>query len=160
MSEQQWDDVSEYRICKSVFNFTRQVAYTMLKQQGGSIITRYRSSVVGLAGQGGQSNYAASKAGIIGFTKSIADELGSRNIRCNAIAPGFIRTDMTDQLTPALQKEYFARIPLKPLLASLPAGNGQCCPFPGIRLVILYLHGQVIMPALVVDCTGKRPIDF
>lgn len=110
MSEEQWDEVINTNL-KSVFNFTRQVAYTMLKQKGGSIINI--SSIVGVAGQAGQSNYAASKAGIIGFTKSIADELGSRNIRCNAIAPGFIRTDMTDQLTPELQKEYFGRIPMK-----------------------------------------------
>ena len=110
MSEEQWDEVMNTNL-KSVFNFTRQVAYSMLKQKSGSIINI--SSIVGLSGQAGQSNYAASKAGIIGFTKSIADELGSRNIRCNAIAPGFIRTDMTDALSLELQKEYFSKIPLK-----------------------------------------------
>jgi len=110
MNEAQWDEVIATNL-KSVFNFTRQVAIIMLKQKSGSIINI--SSVVGMAGQAGQSNYAASKAGIIGFTKSIADELGSRTIRCNAIAPGFIKTDMTDKLSPELQKEYFGRIPLK-----------------------------------------------
>jgi 3-oxoacyl-[acyl-carrier protein] reductase len=93
MTEEQWDEVLANNL-KSVFNLTRFVAYHMLKQKGGSIINI--SSIVGLTGNAGQANYTASKAGIIGFTKTVAQELGSRNIRCNAIAPGFIVTDMTN----------------------------------------------------------------
>jgi len=95
MSEQQWDDVINANL-KSVFNLTKAVQRPMLKAKKGSIINM--SSVVGVKGNAGQSNYAASKAGIIGFTKSIALELGSRNIRSNAIAPGFIETEMTSAL--------------------------------------------------------------
>lgn len=95
MSEDNWDDVMNNNL-KSVFNFTKAIMRPMLKARGGSIINV--SSIVGLKGNSGQSNYAASKAGVIGFTKSIAQEVGSRNIRCNAIAPGFIATDMTDAL--------------------------------------------------------------
>ncbi|HEY4784393.1 MAG TPA: SDR family NAD(P)-dependent oxidoreductase, partial [Bacteroidales bacterium] len=95
MTEEQWDMVINVNL-KSVFNFTKAVQSIMLKQKSGSIINM--SSVVGVSGNAGQSNYSASKAGIIGFTKSVAKELGSRNIRCNAIAPGFIITDMTNQL--------------------------------------------------------------
>ncbi|MGZ6520042.1 MAG: SDR family NAD(P)-dependent oxidoreductase, partial [Bacteroidia bacterium] len=93
MNEQQWDEVMNANL-KSVFNLTKAVQKPMLKQRKGSIINM--SSVVGVKGNAGQSNYAASKAGIIGFTKSVALELGSRNIRSNAIAPGFIETEMTD----------------------------------------------------------------
>jgi len=96
---------------KSVFNLTKAVLQTMLKQKSGSIINM--SSVVGVAGNSGQSNYSASKAGILGFTKSVAKELGSRNIRCNAIAPGFILTDMTENLPPDVKSEWISRIPLK-----------------------------------------------
>lgn len=110
MSETQWDEVLNTNL-KSVFNLTKAIAKPMLKEKKGSIINI--TSIVGLSGQAGQSNYAASKSGIIGFTKSIAQELGSRNIRCNAIAPGFIETDMTDILTEENKKEYFSRIPLK-----------------------------------------------
>ncbi len=92
MTEQDWDLVIQVNL-KSVFNMTKAIQRTMIKQRYGSIINM--SSVVGVAGNGGQSNYSASKAGLIGFTKSIAKELGSRNIRCNAIAPGFIETEMT-----------------------------------------------------------------
>ena len=104
MSEQDWDDVLRVNL-KSIFNMTKAVQRTMLKQRKGSIINL--SSVVGVNGNAGQSNYSASKAGMIGFTKSIAKELGSRNIRSNAIAPGFIKTDMTDAL-PDEQKEALA----------------------------------------------------
>ena len=95
MSEDDFDKVIAVNM-KSVFNMTKSVQRTMLKQRSGSIINL--SSIVGIRGNAGQSNYSASKAGIIGFTKSIALELGSRNIRCNAIAPGFIKTEMTDSL--------------------------------------------------------------
>ncbi len=95
MSEEQWDDVMDINL-KSVFNMTKQVMKPMMKARNGVIINM--SSVIGLMGNAGQSSYAASKAGIIGFTKSVAKELGSRNIRCNAIAPGFVETDMTSYL--------------------------------------------------------------
>lgn len=95
MTEQQWDDVMDINL-KSVFNMTKQVIRPMMKAKTGSIVNM--SSIIGIRGNAGQSSYAASKAGIIGFTKSIAAELGSRNIRCNAIAPGFVETDMTHYL--------------------------------------------------------------
>lgn len=109
MSEQDWDEVMDINL-KSVFNITKFAIKPMMKARKGSIINL--SSIVGLAGQGGQANYAASKAGIIGFTKSIAKELGSRNIRSNAIAPGFIETDMTGELSEELKQTYFKQIPL------------------------------------------------
>lgn len=110
MSEQQWDDVMNVNL-KSVFNMTKQVIRPMMKAKQGSIINM--SSVIGEMGNAGQSSYAASKAGIIGFTKSIAKELGSRNIRCNAIAPGFVETDMTSYLkTSDSSDKYKAGIPL------------------------------------------------
>jgi 3-oxoacyl-[acyl-carrier protein] reductase len=110
MTEDQWDSVIAVNL-KSVFNLTRAVLTTMIKQKGGSIINM--SSVVGVSGNAGQSNYSASKAGIIGFTKSIAKEVGSRNIRCNAIAPGFILTEMTEKLAENVKKEWADKIPLK-----------------------------------------------
>ncbi len=109
MSEQDWDDVIDINL-KSVFNLTKFAIKPMMKARKGSIINV--SSIVGLIGQAGQANYAASKAGIIGFTKSIAKEVGSRNIRCNAIAPGFIETDMTGELPEELKQTYFKSIPL------------------------------------------------
>ncbi len=110
MTEEQWDQVLEVNL-KSVFNLTKAVLRPMMKQRSGSIINM--SSVVGVSGNAGQSNYSASKAGIIGFTKSVAKELGSRSIRCNAIAPGFILTDMTDSLPEDVKKEWAEKIPLK-----------------------------------------------
>ncbi len=110
MSEQQWDDVINANL-KSVFNLTKAIQKPMLKARKGSIINM--SSVVGVKGNAGQSNYAASKAGIIGFTKSIAIELGSRNIRCNAIAPGFIETEMTAGLDEKVVQQWRDGIPLK-----------------------------------------------
>lgn len=110
MTEQQWDEVINANL-KSVFNLTKAVQKPMLKARKGSIINM--SSVVGVKGNAGQSNYAASKAGIIGFTKSIAIELGSRNIRCNAIAPGFIETEMTGALDEKVVQQWRDSIPLK-----------------------------------------------
>jgi 3-oxoacyl-[acyl-carrier protein] reductase len=110
MTEEQWDKVINVNL-KSVFNVTKAVQMTMLKQRSGSIINI--SSVVGVSGNVGQANYAASKAGIIGFTKSVARELGSRNVRCNAVAPGFIITEMTDKLSEEVRKQWEDQIPLK-----------------------------------------------
>jgi len=110
MSEDQWDLVLKVNL-KSVFCMTKAVQGIMLKQKSGSIVNM--SSVVGVSGNAGQANYSASKAGIIGFTKSIAKELGSRNIRCNAIAPGFIVTDMTGKLSEETKNEWIQTIPLK-----------------------------------------------
>ena len=110
MSEQQWDEVMNANL-KSVFNLTKAITKPMLKQRKGSIINM--SSVVGIKGNAGQSNYSASKAGIIGFTKSIALELGSRNIRSNAIAPGFIETEMTAALDQKVVEGWRESIPLK-----------------------------------------------
>lgn len=110
MSEEQWDEVINTNL-KSAFNLTKAVQRPMLKAKAGSIINM--SSVVGVSGNAGQSNYAASKAGLIGFTKSIAQELGSRNIRANVIAPGFIETEMTAALDEKVVDEWRAAIPLK-----------------------------------------------
>lgn len=109
LTPEQWDEVLQANL-KSVYNLTRQVIRPMMKTRKGSIINM--SSVVGMMGNAGQSAYAASKAGIIGFTKSIALELGSRAIRCNAIAPGFIETDMTDYLKEGGAGQWAAQIPL------------------------------------------------
>lgn len=110
MTPEQWDDVMDINL-KSVFNMTKQVIRPMMKAKCGSIINM--SSVIGLMGNAGQGSYAASKAGIIGFTKSVAKELGSRNVRCNAIAPGFVETDMTSYLKEGEQADkYKAGIPL------------------------------------------------
>jgi len=110
MTEQQWDAVISVNL-KSVFNFTKAVQRIMIKKLGGSIINM--SSVVGVGGNAGQANYSASKAGMIGFTKSIAMELGSRNVRCNAVAPGFIITEMTNKLPEEVKKLWEEKIPLK-----------------------------------------------
>jgi len=110
MSEDQWDAVIAVNL-KSVFNLTKAAIPVMLKQKSGSIINM--SSVVGVSGNAGQSNYSASKAGIIGFTKSVAKEVGSRNIRCNAIAPGFIISEMTEKLPAEVKTEWINKIPLR-----------------------------------------------
>ncbi len=110
ISEEDFDQVIEVNL-KSVFNMTKAVQRTMLKQRSGSIINM--SSVVGVKGNAGQTNYAASKAGIIGFSKSVALELGSRNIRCNSIAPGFIETEMTGKLNEDTVQGWRDAIPLK-----------------------------------------------
>ncbi len=110
MTPEQWDEVMQVNL-KSVFNMTKQVIRPMMKAKSGSIINM--SSVIGEMGNAGQSSYAASKAGVIGFTKSVAKELGSRNIRCNAIAPGFVETDMTSYLKEGdAADKYKAGIPL------------------------------------------------
>lgn len=110
MSPDQWDDVMKINL-NGVFNITKQVIRPMMKARRGSIINM--SSIIGIRGNAGQSSYAASKAGIIGFTKSIALELGSRNIRCNAIAPGFVETDMTKYLKEGeVSKSFIDKIPL------------------------------------------------
>lgn len=110
MTEKQWDDVMQVNL-KSVFNFTHAVTPIMLRQRSGSIISL--SSIVGLNGNVGQANYAASKAGIIAFTKSVAKELGARGIRANAIAPGFIMTEMTAALSEETLKQFVSLIPMK-----------------------------------------------
>jgi 3-oxoacyl-[acyl-carrier protein] reductase len=110
MSEQQWDEVMDTNL-KSAFAMTKAAMKPMMKAKAGSIINI--TSVVGITGNAGQANYAASKAGMIGLTKSVAKELGSRNIRCNAIAPGFIETEMTDALSEEVKAEWIKGIPLK-----------------------------------------------
>lgn len=141
MSEEQWDDVLRINL-KSVFNLTKAATKPMMRAKAGSIINI--TSVVGLMGNAGQANYSASKAGILGFTKSVAKELGSRNIRSNAIAPGFIETEMTGELNEEQLKEWTKSIPLKR------AGQGKdianACLFLGSE-ASSYITGQV----LVVD---------
>lgn len=110
MTEEQWDQVLTVNL-KSVFNLTKAAIRPMMKQKNGSIINM--SSVVGVSGNAGQANYSASKAGIIGFTKSVAKELGSRSVRCNAIAPGFILTEMTSKLPEDVKSDWIAKIPLR-----------------------------------------------
>ena len=138
MSEEDFDRVVQINL-KSVFNLTKAVQRTMLKARSGSIINI--SSVVGVKGNAGQSNYAASKAGIIGFTKSIALELGSRNIRCNAIAPGFIETEMTDKLDEKTVQGWRDAIPLK--RGGSPEDVANACVFLASDLSA-YVTGQTI----------------
>jgi 3-oxoacyl-[acyl-carrier protein] reductase len=138
MSEEDFDRVIQVNL-KSVFNMTKAVQRTMLKQRKGSIINM--SSVIGVKGNAGQSNYAASKAGIIGFTKSMAIELGSRNIRSNAIAPGFIVTEMTDELGEETIKQYFEAIPIK--RGGTPEEIANTCVFLGSDMSS-YITGQVL----------------
>ncbi len=138
MSEEDFDKVIEVNL-KSVFNMTKAVQRTMLKQRNGSIINM--SSVVGVKGNAGQTNYAASKAGIIGFTKSVALELGSRNIRCNAIAPGFIETEMTGKLDEATAQAWREAIPLK--RGGTPEDIANACVYLASDLSA-YVTGQVL----------------
>jgi len=138
MNEADFDSVIEVNL-KSVFNMTKAVQRTLLKQRHGSIINM--SSVVGVKGNAGQTNYAASKAGIIGFTKSVALELGSRNIRCNAIAPGFIETEMTDKLDEKTVQSWREAIPLK--RGGSPEDVANACLFLASDLSA-YVTGQVL----------------
>ena len=138
MGEEDFDSVIEINL-KSVFNMTKAVQRTFLKQRKGSIINM--SSVVGVKGNAGQTNYAASKAGMIGFTKSVALELGSRNIRCNAIAPGFIETEMTDKLDEKTVQGWRDGIPLK--RGGTPEDVANACLFLASDLSA-YVTGQVL----------------
>lgn len=138
ISEEDFDNVIEVNL-KSVFNMTKAVQRTMLKQRHGSLI--HMSSIVGVKGNAGQSNYAASKAGIIGFSKSIALELGSRNIRSNVIAPGFIETEMTDKLPEDVVAQWRAGIPLK--RGGSPDDIANACLFLAADLSA-YITGQVL----------------
>jgi 3-oxoacyl-[acyl-carrier protein] reductase len=138
MSEEQWDDVINTNL-KSVFNVTKAATKPMMKQRNGVIINM--SSIVGVQGNAGQANYSASKAGILGFTKSVARELGSRNIRCNAIAPGFIRTEMTDALPADVTAGWSKLIPLQRM--------GETEDVANVALFLAsdmgsYVNGQVI----------------
>ncbi|MBK7559300.1 MAG: 3-oxoacyl-[acyl-carrier-protein] reductase [Chitinophagaceae bacterium] len=139
MTPEQWDEVMQVNL-KSVFNMTRHVIRPMMKARSGSIINM--SSVIGEMGNAGQSSYAASKAGILGFTKSIAKELGSRNIRCNAVAPGFVETDMTSYLKEGEGAEkYKADIPLNRFASTEDVAN--VCLFLACDMGS-YVTGQVI----------------
>ena len=146
MSESDWDLVLTVNL-KSVFNLTQACQKYMIKQRSGSIINM--SSVVGVSGNAGQANYSASKAGIIGFTKSIAKELGSRNIRCNAIAPGFILTDMTAQLSEEVRKDWEKKIPLR--RGGKPEEVAKACVFLASDLSS-YVSGQVIHVCGAMNC--------
>ncbi len=138
MSEEQWDQVLEVNL-KSVFNLTKAAIKPMMKAKSGSIINL--SSVVGISGNAGQANYSASKAGIIGFTKSVAIELGSRNIRSNVIAPGFIETEMTGQLDEKVVAEWAAGIPMK--RGGKPEEVAQAVVFLASDMSS-YINGQVL----------------
>lgn len=146
MSEEQWDQVINTNL-KSIFNLTKHIIKPMLKARSGSIINI--SSIVGVSGNAGQANYAASKAGVFGFTKSIAKEVGSRGIRCNAIAPGFIETEMTDALDDKTKEAYFANIPMKRF------GTGKevadTCVYLGSNLST-YVSGQTISVCGALNC--------
>lgn len=138
LSEQDWDDVLRINL-KSAFNLVKAVARPMLKERAGSIINI--TSVVGLTGNAGQSNYAASKAGMIGFTKSVAKEFGSRSIRCNAIAPGFIKTEMTAELDEKHMAGWLESIPMKRAGEAEDVANA--CIFLASNLSS-YITGQVL----------------
>lgn len=138
MSEEQWDTVITVNL-KSVFNLTKAVIKPMMKARSGSIINL--TSVVGIRGNAGQANYAASKAGIIGFTKSVALELGSRNVRSNAIAPGFIETEMTGEINAKAVDEWKQQIPLK--RGGQPEEVADACVFFASDLS-RYITGQVL----------------
>jgi 3-oxoacyl-[acyl-carrier protein] reductase len=138
MTEEMWDRVINVNL-KSCFNTVKAATKTMMKQRSGSIINM--SSVVGVKGNAGQANYAASKAGIIGFTKSVALELGSRGIRSNAIAPGFIETEMTDKLDEKTVQGWRDAIPLK--RGGTPEDVADACVFLGSEMSA-YITGQVL----------------
>ena len=138
MSEEDFDNVMDVNL-KSVFNMTKAIQRTMLKNRNGVIINM--SSVVGVKGNAGQTNYAASKAGVIGFSKSVALELGSRNIRCNVVAPGFIETEMTAKLGEDVVKGWTDAIPLK--RGGTPEDIANACVFLSSDLAT-YITGQVI----------------
>lgn len=138
MTEEQWDEVIHTNL-KSVFNLTKASMRTMLKARSGSIINM--SSVVGVKGNAGQANYAASKAGILGFTKSVALEIGSRNVRCNAVAPGFIETEMTDALDENTVQQWRDAIPLK--RGGTPDDVANLCVFLASDMSA-YITGQTI----------------
>ena len=138
MREEDWDVIQNINL-KSCFNTVKASARSFMKQRSGSIINM--SSVVGVKGNAGQANYAASKAGIIGFTKSVALELGSRNIRCNAIAPGFIETEMTDALDKATVQGWRDAIPLK--REGSPEDVANACVFLASEMAT-YITGQTI----------------
>jgi 3-oxoacyl-[acyl-carrier protein] reductase len=138
MSKEDWDIIMKTNL-DSVFNLTKAVIKPMMKAKSGSIINM--SSVVGIKGNAGQANYAASKAGVIGFTKSIALELGSRNIRCNAVAPGFIETEMTAALDEKTVQNWREAIPLK--RGGLPEDVANACVFLGSEMSS-YITGQVL----------------
>ena len=138
MNEQQWDMVININL-KSAFNFIHAITPVMMKQKGGSIINM--ASVVGVSGNAGQANYSASKAGMIGLAKSVAKELGSRGIRANAIAPGFIITDMTASLSEAVREEWAKQIPLR--RGGLPEDVANVATFLASDLSS-YVTGQVI----------------
>ncbi|MEG0033019.1 MAG: 3-oxoacyl-[acyl-carrier-protein] reductase [Mucinivorans sp.] len=146
MSEEQWDLVIGVNL-KSAFNLTKAVTPSMMKQRSGSIINM--SSVVGVSGNAGQANYAASKAGLIGFTKSVAQELGSRGIRCNAIAPGFIITEMTGKLPEEVREAWAAKIPLR--RGGTPQDVARACVFLASELSS-YVSGQVIHVCGGMNC--------
>jgi 3-oxoacyl-[acyl-carrier protein] reductase len=138
MTEEQWDDVINTNL-KSAFNLTKAFLRHFLGNKSGSIINM--TSVVGVTGNAGQANYAASKAGMIGFTKSIAKELGSRNVRCNAVAPGFIETEMTDALDETIKKSWIETIPLK--RGGTPEDVAQACLFLASDMST-YVTGQTL----------------
>jgi len=138
MSEENWDDVMQVNL-KSIFNTTKAASKIMMKNRKGVFINM--SSVVGVQGNAGQANYAASKAGIIGFSKSVAKELGSRNIRTNVVAPGFIRTEMTEVLDPKVVAEWEKDIPLK--RAGEPEDVANVCVFLASDMSA-YVNGQVL----------------
>ncbi|MCQ9634359.1 3-oxoacyl-[acyl-carrier-protein] reductase [Chryseobacterium sp. WG23] len=138
MSKEDWDQVLRVNL-DSVFNLTKAVIKPMMKARSGSIINM--TSVVGIKGHAGQANYAASKAGVIGFTKSVALELGSRNIRCNAIAPGFIETEMTAVLDEKIVQEWREGIPMK--RGGQPADVANACVFLGSDMAS-YISGQTL----------------
>ncbi len=138
MNEEQWDEIMNINL-KSCFNTVKASSRTFMKQKSGSIINI--SSVVGIKGNSGQANYAASKAGIIGFSKSIALELGSRNVRCNVVAPGFIETEMTEALDEATVQTWRDAIPLR--RGGIPEEVADVCVFLGSEMSS-YITGQVI----------------